>query len=281
MTLTDSTATPIQPGRRGHDQPVVYHSRADGWVRRAALLLAIIAATAALVGLVFPQRWEYFGLRVSLRHFDWPATLAIVMGLVYAAKYPRPRGLLLRWQQFLLGLHACWKEWGIGRRLVLVVLVVYGVVCLARVNDLAETAARALVTERTAFCRDRDRQDASLTAYDRLVTQTRQEVPEDARILYEGHWESVVFAYDVYPRRVFLTPQNWRRLAGEWHCSRWLEAKTGGRMETSLERFWMSRIPRQNVPPLVFAEQKGLDYRVTYDPRQPDNTSIEPLTDAP
>ena len=43
---------------------------------------------------------------------------------------------------------------------------------------------------------------------DNFASRCRQEMPPDARILFHGAQEAWIFAYEVYPRRVFMLPSD-------------------------------------------------------------------------
>src|SRR5205085_7961620 len=43
------------------------------------------------------------------------------------------------------------------------------------------------------------------------------ELPSDARILFHGQTAGLRMAYEVYPRPVFMLPQEMRTMAASWH----------------------------------------------------------------
>ncbi|RMF90448.1 MAG: hypothetical protein D6741_16880, partial [Planctomycetota bacterium] len=81
--------------------PTYRHRWYDYVIAAAALPVSLAAFVAAVLGLFFPNTWTFGSISLSLRHFGWPLALAVAMLLVFAAKFPRPAGPILKWQRFL------------------------------------------------------------------------------------------------------------------------------------------------------------------------------------
>ena len=91
-----------------------------------------------------------------------------------------------------------------------------------------------------------------------------QDFPESARILYHGHIEGMVFAYQVYPRRVFMLPEEYGEISRSWHAQKWLN----GMPDDPLEAFWHA-----NPPPTIdrdtFIREHGLTHEVWFNGDEP------------
>jgi hypothetical protein len=87
-------------------------------------------------------------------------------------------------------------------------------------------------------------------ATDRIV-QTMEPLPADARILYHGGYECMILAYELYPRRVFLLPDEQAQICEDWMF--------GSEKESSI------RWPARFAIPTIDLGQFLREHRITHD----------------
>ena len=74
---------------------------------------------------------------------------------------------------------------------------------------------------------------------DNFANRCRQELPPDARILFHGAQEAWIFAYEVYPRKVFMLPSEGFQLAKTFQSRPWSKALP----KDPLEAYWNRELP--------------------------------------
>ena len=99
------------------------------------------------------------------------------------------------------------------------------------------------------------------------------QVPPDARILFHGQTAGLRFAYEVYPRRVFLLPQDMRNLAAGWHVQPQLRSLPEDRQLA----FWQKRLPNTVADERQFIREHRIDYVVTFDEYELAKCRVEPV----
>ena len=98
----------------------------------------------------------------------------------------------------------------------------------------------------------------TLECFSRLV---REHLPPDARILFHGRTAALRFTYEVYPRRVFMLPQEMRELAASWHVQPQLRNLPA---DPHLG-FWLDKLPTASIEPAEFIRDHGIDFIATFD----------------
>jgi hypothetical protein len=87
----------------------------------------------------------------------------------------------------------------------------------------------------------------------------------DARILYHGFQEGWVFAYEVYPRRVYMLPSEWWRLAASCHLKPWFQYLP----KDPLETYWNRTLASSPSERQAFIRAHGITHEVFYDAEKP------------
>lgn len=93
-----------------------------------------------------------------------------------------------------------------------------------------------------------------------------KQLPPDARILYHGRTEAMVFAYEVYPRRVFFVPEEFSELVRDWQKFEWWFPQS---LKDPLESFWHASLSQPAIERDAFIRAHGLTHEVWYDRDQP------------
>ena len=118
-----------------------------------------------------------------------------------------------------------------------------------------ENRKRALARAR---CELGDRKVPSLECFAQRVIN---ETPADARILFRGRTAGMRLAFEVYPRRVFMLPQDYRTMATEWHVQPWLKNSPVDWHES----YWHQFIPATAIPADEFVRQHRITYVASFD----------------
>ncbi|GAB6166612.1 hypothetical protein JCM19992_26120 [Thermostilla marina] len=255
-------------------EPTYRHRGRDYLIAAIALPTGLVASAAAILGLIAPNTWTFGPFELSLRHFGWPLALAAAMLLVFSAKFPRPFGPILGWQRFLLAVDDVWKRGGLRERALIALLCTHGVLSVAIIGEMCERQVRTWQASGRLPTTASVRTNPEEEAYREFVRRCRTELPENTRLLYNGGWEAFTFSYEVFPRKVFLTPQTWRRLSCSWHRTRWLEKKCRGKLDETLEPYWTNRLPTLEIEPVRFAHDRRLNAYASFDFQAPANAVI-------
>jgi hypothetical protein len=97
-----------------------------------------------------------------------------------------------------------------------------------------------------------------------------KQIPRNARILYHGTQEGWLFAYEVYPRRVFMLPCDWQELGGSWHKKRWMFLTPD-----PLEKYWERPTVTTAAGREEFVRKHGITHEVFYDASRPESCRWE------
>src|SRR5262249_12605905 len=97
---------------------------------------------------------------------------------------------------------------------------------------------------------------------DIFCKQCDKEIPADARILFHGPNYGLILAYELYPRRVFMLPQEQKHM---FHFC-WQEEKwCAGIAADPLDRYWKWDPPLAPVSEDQFIKEHQITCVVTYD----------------
>ncbi len=108
-----------------------------------------------------------------------------------------------------------------------------------------------------------------LEGFSRWVSE---QLPPDARILFHGHTPALRFAYEVYPRRVFMLPQEMRWMAEHWH----VQPQLSNIPADPPLGFWDRRLPNDTVEAADFIREHRITHVVTFDETDASVCRVEP-----
>jgi hypothetical protein len=98
------------------------------------------------------------------------------------------------------------------------------------------------------------------------------EVPANARILFHGQTAGLRLAYEVYPRQVFMLPQEMRILAASWH----VQPEIGDLPADQKMAYWQERLPEASIDERQFIAEHRINYVVTFDEYDLAKCRVEP-----
>ena len=227
-------------------------------LRRMAFVGMLIGSVGILLVLFFHGQYKFGPITLSLRTFRNPSRLLLIsFGLWYVLT---DRAFLFLRQLGRLGM-ADWKS-GSWIRRGLILLAATQVYFLADAwLDFPHHVIRmhALMDEtRTKFSSHYEKGDRRNLEH--FAIECCQEIPEDARVLFHGHIEGMIFAYEFYPRRVFMLPQEMGEISRTWHHQAWLK----GMPDDPLEPFWSSQFQVRSVERDEFLRGRGITHEVWF-----------------
>jgi hypothetical protein len=100
-----------------------------------------------------------------------------------------------------------------------------------------------------------------IASLEHFARQVVERTPADARILYQGRTAVVRLAYEVYPRRVFMLPQDFRTMATQWHVQPWMRDAPNDPHEA----YWHQFLPVVNADQETFIREHAITYLARFD----------------
>ncbi|MGB9688490.1 hypothetical protein [Thermogutta sp.] len=244
-----------------------------------ALLGMGLSAQASCVILgVYPS-----GKPLLVKHVGWPL-MVTVFGLAgVLAAWQRPAwNWVRRWQTVIHRALDFWKIqpwWG---RVLIIVGIGHGLISVGYLLNCPEDLFRQYQEiEEFASTPSRLFAGQPVANLEYHILRYRRVIPPRAQIAYRGHWEAMIVAYRLYPRRLFLLPEDVQRLARAWGDHRWLEIKTKGasRADAWTDEYWAARHPPVEIPPLSqFLADRHIEYIILYDENHPELCQVVRLT---
>ncbi len=225
-------------------------------IRPCALAVASVAVVLMAVALIWPDYWNVGRFRISLhttRNLALVAELAIV---VWIAAAPRTARLLAVVRQKL----------SLPRQALAVLLIVNGLFALYVFLTYPQTLTDTFRSAREDLAESKQiRYGHAFVPLDNFAARCSADLPTDARILYHGLQEGWVFAYDVYPRRVFMLPSDWRRLAASCHLKPWFSYLP----QDPLEPYWHQTAAALPDERETFIRDHHITHEVFFDAQNP------------
>jgi hypothetical protein len=102
---------------------------------------------------------------------------------------------------------------------------------------------------------------AELSLLEHFCREVCAKTPPDARILFHGATPLMRLAYEVYPRRVFILPQEMTALAESWH----VQPQLKDLQPDPHEPYWHQFLPHKEVDAAAFIREHGINYVATFD----------------
>jgi hypothetical protein len=242
----------------------VFLRRKRLFVRRCAAAVAIICGVLIAFKLARLYVWHSIHIDLLVRSTFWP-TLVLETGLLVC---------LFTSDWLWRTIQQVRASWTKAQQFMLLALCLN---CLAAAHCLVNYPELLVNNYRTATLNTRPQlrkmRGALLVPVDSLAVTCCKATPKNARILYHGAQEGLIFAYEVYPRRVFMLPSEWSQLSANWHTKRWLQ----NLWPDPLEKYWgqvtvMTEAERQD-----FIQEHKITHEVFYDAAHPDKCRCEVL----
>ncbi len=257
------------------------HRFSAKWMHWGAGIAAVVAVLYLCVGWVVAAQGELNVPALAGRHIGWPLLGALTAGLVWAMTSARPIGRVgRRLRRVGLRFAILWRQADWARRLVLAAMIAHVLIGVGYWLEVPWT----FHNEKEEFRRASDSpvrrfRGGWAANYPFFARKVIAETPPEARILYRGGWEGMVFSYDVFPRRVFALPDDLQDLSGRWHKHAWLEMKTGGRSnaDADTDRYWTAARRFEPIPYEEFVRRYAIDYVVVFDENRPSECGIFPV----
>jgi len=227
--------------------------------------------------LVYPHRWDLGFARISLHSPGNPAMCLAAAFWIWRATAVSHRGRLTRAIQGVTQqIRPYWKRWDWRRRLMFAAMVAgvastgswainYLVELREDREELAELSTRPSV----------EKGSARETCLQYFARQCRRAIPAHGRILYRGDDWGMPFAYEVYPRRVFMLPDDMAFAAACWNGHYFPRQR--GKADDPLDDYWMRRTPKVDCDPAEFVSGRGITHVVTFDRKDPAKCKIEAI----
>ncbi len=246
-------------------------------LNRTSFVLMFVFAVLAIVVAVAPGRHHIGPLLISMRSLRNPVCGMALAYILWRSTYDGFAGWLLKFmwplengsrsfiayvQRVFTKLRATWRIWDWRRRCMFALLAGQALLVARFWKDYPsvlsfERAAMASAYSSPTFKMNGQRLP-TLECFSRMV---REQLPPDARILFHGRTAALRFAYEVYPRRVFMLPQEMRELAAAWH----VQPQLRDLPDDPHLRFWHDKLPTTSVEPAEFIRERGIDYIATFD----------------
>ncbi len=240
------------------------------WQFKLSLEAIELCLAAALVMVATDLQWRIEPIIELLRPSFAIQLALLASGIVVLTMRQRWRRVF----QVSARFRNLWRSWGWGSRLVCLVLVLH----LAIVANMLsgywdQTSSLFLAHEST--------QSTFVGANGRLICNfpnfcrtCAEQIPPDARILYHGGNEGLVLAFEVYPRRVFMLPQEQFAMFHEcWKNELWCR----GIAADPLNEKWKWDDSPSNIDAARFIEEHNITHVVTFDPLNAANCRVQQL----
>jgi hypothetical protein len=263
------------------------------WGRRAANRLAftsmIVSALLIVVATLAPRRWELGPITISLRSVRNPLIGLVAGYLVWRLTFDgygqwlkcrldRLKGFDSQPGEHLQRaagrFRTLWAQWGWRQRGMLLAVVAQTFFALRSWQNypwhLEYDRQAQLNSDQTAAV---DSRGERLPVVESFARRVCEQLPPDARILFHGRMPAMPFAYEVYPRPVFMLPQEMRRLAASWH----VQPPFRDLGDDPHEPYWHQFLPIAETDPTTFIHRHGITHVVTFDDYDLSLCRVEPV----
>ena len=261
------------------------NSNTRWWLNRAGFAAMLIFAVALAVGTFAPYRFRIGPFSISLRGVRNPMLGLLAGYIVWRTTYDGFGSWLKRWTDRIgdpAGGHAkrnfarafeLWRTWGWRQRTMLLVLICQAIVVAQFWQTYPtllnfEREAQANTFRYTSF----GPPGHELSLLEHFCREICEQTPPNARILFHGRTPAMRFAYEVYPRRVFILPQEMTAMAESWHVQPQLRDLPADPHEL----YWHQYLPHDSADPTAFIREHAIDYVATFDEYDLSRCRLEP-----
>ena len=202
-------------------------------IRSLGLAVMVVSAVLAITSIVYPHRWHLGKFVVPLRSFRGPIQICLVGFIVWyltvnrsSVSYQFCRRRLL-WLSEKFGIRelqpaAAWRVWDWRKRLFLgIAATAVVVISLHDVRYPQELQAAAGYRTRVLTQAEYETSAGIIPSLEYFAREVIEQTPPDARIMFVGRTSGVRLAFEVYPRKVFMLPSDYRQMATGWHIQPW------------------------------------------------------------
>jgi hypothetical protein len=257
-------------------------------INRVGFALMLLAAALTVSAAFYPGRWQFGPVLISLRSMRNPMAVTVLGYILWRTTYDgfgrwlkrRISGLesygdqLGVWsKQVARRFIAVWLRWGWRERLIFAAVACQTFFALRFWQDYpAYLENEHLATANSYKMATQDLNGRRLPVVECFSRRVCAEVPDDARILFHGQTAGLRLAYEVYPRQVFMLPQEMRALAASWH----VQPQLADLPEDRKTAFWQERLPEASIDERQFIAEHRINYVVTFDEYDLDKCRVEP-----
>jgi hypothetical protein len=226
-------------------------------------ILAIVGIAATNLGLECASIWS----------FPNPPAMATIsfLSCVFALSRNNP---LLHLHEMMQRCVTQWKRWNWRGRTVLVMLCVNILLTGNYLIGYWQHASRMFADRNPLMACKCDDEGNAVSDFDVFLRRCRKEIPAGARVLYHGPNYGQLLAYEIYPSRVFMLPQEQKDMFHfAWREEKWCK----GMAADPLDHFWKWDPPLTPVSEEQFIAEHQITCVVTYDDLSVANNSIRDL----
>jgi hypothetical protein len=225
-------------------------------LRASAIGVGVAALLLTGVALVWPGLWQLGPFKISLRNTRNLSFVVEGALLVWLATSDRVR-------KFVRAIRTTFSwQWQLVLALLIANVAVAVSAMLVYPQNLTDNfrAARDDVAESIQI-----KYGHEFAPLENFAARCCANLPADACILYHGFQEGWVFAYEVYPRRVYMLPSQWWRLAASCHLKPWFLYLP----KDPLETYWNHALASNPTERQAFIRAHGITHEVFYDAEKP------------
>lgn len=231
-------------------------------VRGIARLAAAICGVWLSIALVDLASLRHGLMQQSLQSVRNAGNCLVVALLVW--------GAMSDW--FLNFARADWRSWSLFRLAVLGVVSLNLLLAFRNVVYYPEHVVLGCLHSRDLFPDTTDQgSNQRASAINNFAARCRQALPPNARILFHGSLEALVFAYEVYPRKVFRLPSEGIKDAANLQLRPWLKEIP----QDPLEPYWRRELPSGSEDREAFIKAHGITHEVYFQADQSANCRWE------
>jgi hypothetical protein len=226
--------------------------------RVIAFIGSLQAAAMALIGIVtFDLRWK----SASIWNFPPPTVTATISFLLLVIAFTRtdPRPQLI---SILQRFGTQWMAWNWRGRTVLIFLAINVAMITNSFCTYWKHTSTIFSYHNELLASSCDENGRAAPNFDNFCRRCREEIPSDAKILYRGPNEGLVLAYELYPRRMYLLPQDQHDMFYNCWCR---ETWCQNMAPDPLEHYWKWDQPCTSISPEKFIADHQITYLVTFD----------------
>jgi hypothetical protein len=238
------------------------------WQMKLAIEATELCIVAIIGVLVTDLQWSGGPVVELLR-----PTAAIELALLAAAIVIVSTGQ--RWQRILAlqrQLRGLWRTWNWGARIVGIALILHiGLISKSLLGYWEQTSGLFLAHE-AVHSTALSPTGKILCNFDFFCQICLDKIPEDARILYCGGNEGLIMAFELYPRCVFMLPQEQREMFHDcWRNEIWCR----GMAADPLDECWRWDPPTPSIDQAQFMQEHGITHIIRFDPLNASSCQIQ------
>jgi hypothetical protein len=262
--------------------------RARWWINRGAFATMMVCMLGLAFATFAPWRSQVGPITISFRGVRNPMLGLLAAYFLWRLTYDGYGSWLkdridriegasgdfgLHVRQRYLRVRALWQGWGWRQRAMLLLLGCQTIFVLRFWQSYPalldfERDAQANMYRLAAFGPS-GHETALLEHFCRTVCE---QTPLGARILFHGHTPAMRFAYEVYPREVFILPQEMTAMAESWH----VQPSLRDLPPDPHEPYWHQFLPKDSPDAAEFIRQHGITYVATFDEYDLTRCRLEP-----